>query len=96
MGKYFSSGTHCGIVPPQDLVSDGNTLHVSFSSNGKVVDTGFTASWKAVDPTEGKTGGKWRKEIHGKSLSGLPSVCFSLFPVTHTSSMWRQLQQQPG
>jgi len=45
-------------VPPKDLVSDGDTLHISFSSNDKVVDMGFTATWKAVDPKEGKTGGK--------------------------------------
>lgn len=42
--------------------SDGNTLYISFSSNDKVVDTGFTASWKAVDPTEGKMGAK-RKQL---------------------------------
>ncbi|KAM7394398.1 hypothetical protein PAMP_021203 [Pampus punctatissimus] len=49
-----SLGTYCSHVPPEDLVSDGNTLHISFSSNDKVVDTGFTATWKAVDPTEGR------------------------------------------
>ncbi|XP_068177209.1 ovochymase-2 [Antennarius striatus] len=50
-----SLGTHCSHLPPKDLVSDGNTLHITFSSNNKVVDTGFNASWRAVDPHEGKT-----------------------------------------
>lgn len=80
---HFSPGTLCSHVPPEALVSDGNTLDISFSSNDRVVDTGFTASWKAVDPTEGKVGGKWaKKNATGKSLH-LPSVCFSLFPVVH-------------
>ncbi|XP_070768774.1 ovochymase-2 [Enoplosus armatus] len=54
-----SLGTHCSHVPPKDLVSDGNTLHISFSSNDKVVDTGFSASWRAVDPTEVPCGGSF-------------------------------------
>ncbi|TDH16323.1 hypothetical protein EPR50_G00018550 [Perca flavescens] len=52
-------GTHCSHVPPTDLVSDGDTLHISFSSNDKVVDTGFTATWRAVDPTEAPCGGSF-------------------------------------
>nr|XP_046272112.1 tolloid-like protein 2 [Scatophagus argus] len=52
-------GTYCSHVPPKDLVSDGNTLHISFSSNDKVVDTGFTATWRAVDPTEVPCGGSF-------------------------------------
>ncbi|XP_057698672.1 ovochymase [Corythoichthys intestinalis] len=52
-----SLGTHCSHIPPMDLVSDGNSLHISFSSNDKVVDTGFTATWKAVDPSEAPCGG---------------------------------------
>ena len=55
---HLSSGTFCSHVSPKDLVSDGETLHVSFSSNDKVVDTGFMATWTAVDPAVGKTGGK--------------------------------------
>eukprot|EP00066_Takifugu_rubripes_P022016 XP_011611282.1 PREDICTED: ovochymase-2-like [Takifugu rubripes] len=53
--RLGSLGTLCSHVPPEALVSDGNTLHISFSSNDKVVDTGFTASWKAVDPTDTHT-----------------------------------------
>lgn len=52
----FSSGTFCRHVTPKDLVSDGNILHMSFSTNDRVVDTGFTATWRAVDPSQGKTG----------------------------------------
>lgn len=80
---HFSPGILCSHVQPEALVSDGNTLHISFTSNDKVVDTGFTASWKAVDPTEGKVGGKWGKKTTGKSLH-LPSVCFSLPCGAHT------------
>ncbi|XP_029008026.1 ovochymase-2 [Betta splendens] len=52
-------GTHCSHEPPQDLVSEGNRLHISFSSNDKVVDTGFTATWRAVDPTDAPCGGSF-------------------------------------
>ncbi|XP_061536464.1 ovochymase-2 [Phycodurus eques] len=52
-----SLGTYCSHTPPMDLVSDGNSLHVNFSSNNKVVDTGFAATWKAVDPSEAPCGG---------------------------------------
>lgn len=81
---HLSSGTHCSHVPPKDLVSDGNTLYISFSSNDKVVDTGFTASWKAVDPTEGKIGAKWKKMI-GKSLKTYRLLLLTvLFFLAHT------------
>lgn len=36
-------------------MSDGNLLQLAFSSNDKVVDVGFAATWRAIDPTEGKT-----------------------------------------
>ncbi|XP_062243272.1 ovochymase-2 [Platichthys flesus] len=52
-------GTFCSNVPPKDLVSDGESLHISFSSNDKVVDTGFMASWKAVDPALAPCGGSF-------------------------------------
>ncbi|KAF3852521.1 hypothetical protein F7725_005876 [Dissostichus mawsoni] len=54
-----SLGTHCNHLPPTDLVSDGNKLHISFSSNDKVVDTGFTATWRGVSPTEAPCGGSF-------------------------------------
>ncbi|KAI9525572.1 hypothetical protein NQZ68_006121 [Dissostichus eleginoides] len=54
-----SLGTHCSHLPPTDLVSDGNKLHISFSSNDKVVDTGFTATWRGVSPTEAPCGGSF-------------------------------------
>ncbi|KAK5608460.1 hypothetical protein CRENBAI_025009 [Crenichthys baileyi] len=47
-----SLGTYCSHVAPGDLVSDGNKSHISFSCNEKVVDTGFTLTWRAVDPTQ--------------------------------------------
>ncbi|XP_017289814.1 cubilin [Kryptolebias marmoratus] len=54
-----SLGTYCSHTPPNDVVSDGSMLHISFSSNDKVVDTGFTATWKAVDPAEAPCGGSF-------------------------------------
>lgn len=84
---HFSSGTLCGHVPPQDLVSDGNTLYFSFSSNDKVVDAGFTASWKAVDPSEGKIGAKFKKKKDRQQPSDLLLsyvCCYSLFPLANT------------
>ncbi|KAJ4944177.1 hypothetical protein JOQ06_012722 [Pogonophryne albipinna] len=54
-----SLGTHCSHLPPTDLVSDGNKLHISFSSNDKVVDTGFTATWRGVSPTAAPCGGSF-------------------------------------
>lgn len=85
---HFSSGTFCSHVPPADLVSNGDKLHISFSSNDKVVDTGFKATWRAVDPTEGKTGEKWSwQDTEGIAFKEI--WCISLFllfgsPVTHT------------
>ncbi|XP_045073745.1 ovochymase-2-like, partial [Coregonus clupeaformis] len=52
-----SLGTYCSHMPPQDLVSIGDRLSLYFTSNNKVVDTGFRASWKAVDPSEVPCGG---------------------------------------
>ncbi|XP_059189819.1 ovochymase-2 [Centropristis striata] len=50
--RYGTLGTHCSHVPPRDVVSGGDTLHISFSSNDRVVDTGFNATWRVVDPTD--------------------------------------------
>ncbi|MEQ2235739.1 hypothetical protein ILYODFUR_005315 [Ilyodon furcidens] len=76
----FPTGTYCSHVPPGDLVSDGNKLHISFSSNEKVVDTSFTLTWRAVDPTEAPCGGRfssnqgeitspnWPSDYHAQSV----------------------------
>ncbi|XP_076004105.1 ovochymase-2 [Genypterus blacodes] len=78
--KTGSLGTHCSHVPPQDLVSDGETLQILFSSNDKVVDTGFIANWMAVDPKEAPCGGtfstdqgeiispNWPSDYHAQSV----------------------------
>uniref|UniRef100_A0A667YG15 Zgc:154142 n=1 Tax=Myripristis murdjan TaxID=586833 RepID=A0A667YG15_9TELE len=52
-----SLGTHCGHVPPRELVSAGEHLQITFSSNDRVVDTGFLATWTVVDPSEAPCGG---------------------------------------
>lgn len=103
---YLSSGSHCGPNRPQDLVSDGNLLHLSFSSNDKVVDMGFAATWRAVDPTEGKTEEEWKRTtVHMEEIVKQKYLIVSLLflssdfllPIVYThahSSLWRKLQQQ--
>lgn len=85
---HFSSGTYCSHVTPKDLVSDGNILHMSFFTNDKVVDTGFTATWRAVDPSQGKTGERWQWNTHwGNSPQVHKSISLTVFsppPLTHT------------
>ncbi|XP_053711283.1 tolloid-like protein 1 [Synchiropus splendidus] len=54
-----SLGTYCGTNPPKALVSDGETLSLSFTSNDRVVDSGFAAIWRAVDPSEAPCGGSF-------------------------------------
>ncbi|XP_077332677.1 ovochymase-2-like [Lithobates pipiens] len=48
--ELSSLGAHCGAFTPRDLVSYSNTLSVTFTSNSRVVDTGFSATWEFVDP----------------------------------------------
>ncbi|KAM4583584.1 LOW QUALITY PROTEIN: ovochymase-2 [Odontesthes bonariensis] len=60
--KVGNLGTYCSHSPPADVVSDGNALSISFSSNDKVVDTGFSATWRAVDPSEAPCGGIFSSE----------------------------------
>uniref|UniRef100_A0A673XEJ4 Zgc:154142 n=1 Tax=Salmo trutta TaxID=8032 RepID=A0A673XEJ4_SALTR len=57
-----SIGAYCSHIPPQDLVSIGDRLSLYFTSNNKVVDTGFRASWKAVDPSQASCGGVFSSE----------------------------------
>ncbi|XP_029622136.1 ovochymase-2 isoform X1 [Salmo trutta] len=57
-----SLGTYCSHIHPQDLVSIGDRLSLYFTSNNKVVDTGFRASWKAVDPSQASCGGVFSSE----------------------------------
>ncbi|XP_051784067.1 ovochymase-2 [Erpetoichthys calabaricus] len=44
-------GVHCSSNKPADVISIGSLLTVTFKSNDKIVDTGFLALWKAVDPS---------------------------------------------
>ncbi|KAG8454206.1 hypothetical protein GDO86_000735 [Hymenochirus boettgeri] len=48
--ELSSLGTHCGTLPPPDVVTFSNNLYVSFKTNSRVVDEGFSVSWKVVDP----------------------------------------------
>ncbi|XP_068136438.1 ovochymase-2-like [Hyperolius riggenbachi] len=44
-------GTFCGHTLPRPLVSVGNRLFVTFTSNDKTSDKGFQAKYEAVDPS---------------------------------------------
>ncbi|XP_056442205.1 ovochymase-2 [Gadus chalcogrammus] len=69
-----SLGTFCSHSAPQDLVSHGEELHISFSSNSRVVDTGFLASWKAVDPaSQAACGGRFSSNQGEITSPGWPS-----------------------
>ncbi|XP_068614175.1 ovochymase-2-like [Brachionichthys hirsutus] len=78
--RIGSLGTHCSHLPPKDLVSDGNTLHVRFSSNGLVVDTGFMATWRAADPAEGKTGANGEPPCGGSFSSDQGEIASPHWP----------------
>ncbi|XP_031759056.1 ovochymase-2 [Xenopus tropicalis] len=45
-------GTFCGHSTPKPLVSIGNKLLISFTSNSKTTDKGFKAQYEAVDPSK--------------------------------------------
>lgn len=53
----FLSGTHCGFVLPPVLISVGNNMSLSFQSDSRLADRGFSATWEAVYPEDlsGKT-----------------------------------------
>ncbi|KAL1023769.1 hypothetical protein UPYG_G00045870 [Umbra pygmaea] len=69
-----SLGTYCSHTPPQDLVSIRDRLSIYFTSNNKVVDTGFKASWKAVDPIQAPCGGHFSSEQGALSSPNWPDV----------------------
>lgn len=53
----FLSGTHCGFVLPPVLISVSNNMSLSFQSDARLADRGFSATWEAVYPEDlsGKT-----------------------------------------
>uniref|UniRef100_A0A3B4ZMZ4 Zgc:154142 n=1 Tax=Stegastes partitus TaxID=144197 RepID=A0A3B4ZMZ4_9TELE len=80
-----SLGTHCSHVPPQDVVSTGNELAISFSSNDKIVDTGFSATWRAVDPAEAPCGGSFSSEQGEITSPNWPASDYN----AQTACTWR-------
>ncbi|KAF7710120.1 ovochymase-2 [Silurus meridionalis] len=54
--QLSSMGTYCSTYPPSDMVSASDMLTIRFSSNNRVVDTGFSATWKAINPTDNNIG----------------------------------------
>ncbi|KAK7930543.1 hypothetical protein WMY93_006938 [Mugilogobius chulae] len=70
---HFQTSPWRRVMAPQDIVSVGNTLHLSFSSNDRVVDTGFYATWRAVDPMEAPCGGSFSSEQGEMTSPNWPS-----------------------
>ena len=46
------SGTHCGYLLPPLVVSASDTISVSFTSDSRLTDRGFSAKWEAVYPED--------------------------------------------
>lgn len=46
------SGTQCGYLLPPVVVSASETLAVTFQSDGRLTDRGFSAKWEAVYPED--------------------------------------------
>ncbi|XP_069486267.1 ovochymase-2-like [Ambystoma mexicanum] len=46
-----SLGKYCGNIAPSDILSLQNELSLQFTSNSKIVDSGFSAAWAFVDPS---------------------------------------------
>uniref|UniRef100_A0A8C5G6K9 Ovochymase-2-like n=1 Tax=Gouania willdenowi TaxID=441366 RepID=A0A8C5G6K9_GOUWI len=66
-------GTFCSHTRPNDVVSDGNKLYLNFISNDKVVDTGFSATWRAIDPSEAACGGIFNSTVGEFSSPNWPN-----------------------
>ncbi|XP_063811710.1 ovochymase-2-like [Pseudophryne corroboree] len=90
-----SLGAHCGESIPSDLVSYSNTLSVSFTSNNRVVDAGFSASWDFVDPVTipdiASCGGVFSTD-KGELMS--PNWPNSSYPLSHVCT-WK-ITVDPG
>lgn len=46
------AGTHCGYLIPPVIVSASDTISVTFQSDSRLTDRGFSASWEAVYPED--------------------------------------------
>lgn len=47
-----SPGTQCGYIIPPIVVSASNTISVTFQSDSRLTDRGFSAKWEAVYPED--------------------------------------------
>lgn len=45
-------GTHCGYILPPVVVSASDTISVTFQSDSRLTDRGFSAKWEAVYPED--------------------------------------------
>ncbi|XP_010795702.1 tolloid-like protein 2 [Notothenia coriiceps] len=50
--NYSTLGTHCGYLLPPLVVSASDTISVSFTSDSRLTDRGFSAKWEAVYPED--------------------------------------------
>uniref|UniRef100_A0A8C5M9H6 Ovochymase-2 n=1 Tax=Leptobrachium leishanense TaxID=445787 RepID=A0A8C5M9H6_9ANUR len=84
-----SLGTHCGGNVPADIVSYSNALSVDFTSNSRVVDTGFSVTWEFVDaaaiPGIAKCGGNYNSETGEFTSPNWPN---STYPINHVCT-WK-------
>lgn len=46
------SGTHCGYILPPVMVSARDTISITFQSDSRLTDRGFSAKWEAVYPED--------------------------------------------
>lgn len=74
-----SSGTHCGYMIPPIMVSASDTLSVTFKSDSRLTDRGFSAKWQAVYP-EDITGTHTNTGAHSHLKHTLCSCCSSSTP----------------
>ncbi|KAG7267725.1 hypothetical protein CRUP_031615, partial [Coryphaenoides rupestris] len=76
--RLGSLGTFCSHSAPQDLVSYDRELNISFSSNGRVVDTGFLATWTPVEPAQAPCGGLFHTAQGELTSPGWPTGDYPL------------------
>ncbi|XP_042340385.1 ovochymase-1-like, partial [Plectropomus leopardus] len=50
--RSHSDSTHCGYILPPLVVSASDTISVSFQSDSRLTDRGFSARWEAVYPED--------------------------------------------
>ncbi|KAK2918846.1 hypothetical protein Q8A73_003217 [Channa argus] len=52
LDRYSVLGTHCGYILPPVMISPSDTISVTFQSDNRLTDRGFSAKWEAVYPED--------------------------------------------